>query len=281
MATIRYSRSSSNVRNRCGVRGQSPRGWLRPGWVRGDQAMTQETRAEITELEAKNAKFEKKEIETNTAIATQIDDAFAHGTEDVELLLTHKGYSFVERIEEQGDLTYTWDEIIEVLGPFMIDEAPEPSLRHTLNKHMLSDIQNDADNWAKDLTNESVEISDKSWGSIIVQLRALRLITTGAISARSATKQSTGGSLKAGDDYLVALRAVASSNKWANSRRSLAGPPARPKPTDTIRSLRFSVREDTVRLCPRNELSASIAFAVKAVFGSDKALNSTISITAV
>lgn len=62
----------------------------------------------------------------------------------------------------------------------MIDEAPEPDLRWTFNKHMLSDIQGDTEeSWTTGWGNESAEISDRSWGAIIVQLRALRLITTG------------------------------------------------------------------------------------------------------
>jgi hypothetical protein len=186
----------------------------RAGWVRGDRAMTPETRAEIAELEAKIAKFEKKEIETSTAIAAQLDDNFAHGDEEVGLGLTHKGYSYSSgRFEELGDLTYTWDEIIEVLGPFMIDEAPEPSLRNTFNNHMLSDIQNAPDEWTGASSNESAEISDKSWGSIIVQLRALRLITTGTKKRTVSDKAVYWKLTQAGDDYLVALRAVPSSAK--------------------------------------------------------------------
>jgi hypothetical protein len=186
----------------------------RPGWVRGDLAMTPETRAEIAELEARIAQFEKKEIETRTAIAAQLDDGFAHGTEEVELLLTHKGYSYGGRVEEQGDLTYTWDEIIAVLGPFMIDEAPEPSLRDTFNNHMLSDIQNaPADAWTNGWSRQSAEISDKSWGTTIVQLRALRLIATGTKKRTVSDKAVYWKLTQAGDDYLVALRAVPSRAK--------------------------------------------------------------------
>jgi len=184
----------------------------RPGWVRGDQAMTPETRAEIAELEAKITKFEKKEIETRTTIDAHIDGSFAHGTEEVKLLLTHRGYSRASgRVDELGDLTYTWDAIIEVIGPFMIDEAPEPSLRNTFNNHMLSDIQDDPDNWTNDMSHASAEISDKSWGSIIVQLRALRLITTGTKKRTVSDKAVYWKLTQAGDDYLVALRAVPSS----------------------------------------------------------------------
>lgn len=184
----------------------------RPGWVRGDQAMTPETRVKIAELEATIAKLEKKEIETSTVTAAQIDDSFAHGQEHVELALMHKGYSYAKgSMEELGDLTYTWDEIVEVLGPFMIDEAPEPTLRLTFDSHMLSDIQNDPGNWTNDMSRESASITDKSWGSIIVQLRALRLITNGTKKRTVSDKAVYWKLTQAGDDYLVALRAVPSA----------------------------------------------------------------------
>ena len=186
----------------------------RPGWVRGNHAMTSETRVKIAELEATIAKLEKKEIETSTVTADQIDDSFAHGQEQVELALVHKGYGYsAGTVEELGDLTYTWDEIIEVLGPFMIDEAPEPTLRKTLDSHMLSDIQNDPENWTNDLSHESASITDKSWGSILVQLRALRLIINGRKKRTVSDKAVYWKLTQAGDDYLVALRAVPSASR--------------------------------------------------------------------
>lgn len=183
----------------------------RPGWVRGDQAMTPEARAEMAELRARIAQFEKREAESSGADSKQMDMSFAHGSEEIVVDVTHKGRdsSTYGREIEDGELKYTWDEILDVLGPFMIDEAPEPSLRETFNKHMLRDIQSDDQGgWAIDWSDEAAEISDRSWGAIIVQLRALRLITTGSkkrtVSDKAVYWRLTG----AGDDYLVSLRAV-------------------------------------------------------------------------
>lgn len=149
---------------------------------------------------------------TASSSAAQIDGSFAHGSETIELSLTHRGWdSGLGNAEEPGDLTYTWDEIIEVLGPFMIDEAPEPVLRQTFNNHMLADIQNDPAKWSSHLTHESALITHKSWGSIIVQLRALRLITTGTKKRTVSDKAVYWKLTQAGDDYLVKLRAVPST----------------------------------------------------------------------
>ena len=183
----------------------------RPGWVRGDQATTPETRAEIAELKAKVAQFEKKEAESSLAEPTQIDERFAYGDDDIELSLVHKGYRF-GRLSEDGDLTYTWDEIVEAIGPFMIDEAPEPTLRNTLNNHMLLEIHNDAaGNWSQDWDHESAEISDKAWGAIIVQLRALGMISTGTKKRTVADKSVYWKLTRAGDAYMVSLRAIPSA----------------------------------------------------------------------
>ena len=187
----------------------------RPGWVRGDEAMTPETRTQIAELEAKIAKFEKKEIETSSSTAAKMDDSFAHGQEEIELTVTHEGMSqHYNSVSETGTLTCTWDEIVEVLGPFMIDEAPEPGLRRTLEKHLLGYLLENLENgWTPGWLSNDVKISDKSWGAITVQLRALNLISTGTkkrtVSDRSVYWKLT----QPGDEYLVALRAVPSKSK--------------------------------------------------------------------
>jgi hypothetical protein len=186
----------------------------RPGWVRGDQAMTPENRAEIAELKATIAKLEKKEIESSVVASAHMDDSYAHGQEEIKLSLKHKGGTVYEVAEEDGDLTYTWDEIIEILGPSMIDEAPELTLRGKLNNHMLSDIQSGAGGaWETAWDWESAEISDKSWDAIIVQLRALRLIATGTKKRTVSDRAVYWKLTQAGDEYLVSLRAVTSTVK--------------------------------------------------------------------
>ena len=182
----------------------------RPGWVRGDLAMTPETRAEIAELKAIIAQYEKKEVEDTVAAVAVIDARFAHGQDVVELNIQHKGLGmYAGSQSEDGVVTYSWDEIMELLGPFMIDEAPEPMLRETLNNHILLDIQADVQgDWSTGWSRERAYVSDKSWGSIIVQLRALRLITLGS-KKRTASDNAVYWKLtEAGDDYLVSLRAV-------------------------------------------------------------------------
>jgi hypothetical protein len=79
---------------------------------------------------------------------------------------------------------------------------------------MLSDIQsNTEDGWTTRWTSESAAISDRSWGAIIVQLRALRLITTGTKKRTVSDKAVYWKLTQAGDEYLVSLRAVPTTAK--------------------------------------------------------------------
>ncbi|MDQ1130955.1 DUF4062 domain-containing protein [Microbacterium sp. SORGH_AS_0888] len=183
----------------------------RPGWVRGDEAMTPETRTELAELKATIAEFEKRAVEEKAGLSEQIDTTFAHGSEVVSLAITHRGrdpHSY-RTVDEDGTMDYTWDEIVEVIGPFMIDEAPEPTLRSTLESHILRDLQEEEDGgWEEEWTNETVLISDRSWGSIIVQLRALGIIATGTKKRTVSDKSVYWRLTPAGDAYLVGLRAI-------------------------------------------------------------------------
>lgn len=142
-----------------------------------------------------------------------IDASFAHGTETVKLEVTHTGWETYRQLAEDGIFEYSWDKVIQVLGPFMIDEAPEPKLRSTLESHMLRDLfENEPEGWALNWSRDAIEISDASWGSIIVQLRALGMITTGMKKRAVSDKAVYWKLTPAGDDYLVKLRAVPSAS---------------------------------------------------------------------
>lgn len=186
----------------------------RPGWVRGDQAMTSETRVQIAELEAKIAKLEKQEIEVSAGTAVQINRDYAHGDEPVTLTVTHGGWTGFNEAEEDGTLECTWDNIVEAVGPYMIDEASDQSLRQTLENYLLEVIRVDtATNWETRWSDESLKLSDRSWGSVVLQLRALNLITLGT-RPRGVNDRSIYWKLTtAGDDYLVGLRAIPSVNQ--------------------------------------------------------------------
>lgn len=184
----------------------------RPGWVRGDRALTPEVRAEIAELKARIAHFEKREAEIAGAEPTHLDIRFAFGDQTVELELMHEGYLYGDQREE-GYLIFTWDEIFSLLGPFMIDEAAEPLLRQTFDNHMLLTIQNSPrEDWERGWHGEKAKISDKSWGTVMVQLRALGVISTGTKKRTASDKSVYWRLTPAGDEYLISLRAIPNIN---------------------------------------------------------------------
>lgn len=183
-----------------------------PGWVRGDQAMTSEVRAQIAELKAAlaDAKREKAEEEALTrAKPAQLNLEYEHGVDQVTFEFHLDGWdsSRGRSVDMSAELTYQWDEVIEVLGPFMIEEAPEPSLRDRWNSHMFNDTQR-LEGWPRLRSNDTASITDSSWGAIIVQLRALGAIAVGDRKRTPSDKSIYWKLTPAGDEYVVKLRAA-------------------------------------------------------------------------
>lgn len=183
----------------------------RPGWVKGDQAMTAETRAEIAELRATVATMEaaKVEADAQSTHVTELDsEQFQFGQDEVEVTFDYTGYqSGRGAVRLDGKLWFTWDEIVMTLGPFMIDEASETKLRSTWDAHVLKDIHTNHSDWPQPSPG-TVKTTDSSWGTIIVQLRAVGALDTG-IKKRTVTDNSVYWRLtEAGDRYLVQLRAI-------------------------------------------------------------------------
>jgi len=177
----------------------------RPGWVRGDQAMTDTVRAEIAELRAALAERERAEL-VHRAAGSEIDDSFEHGDDRIALtfVVSQAAYGLAPVPLE---LEYSWDDLVAQLGPFMIDEASEPTLRGVLCQHAGSRFDiGSPESWRR-LISPSVTIDDASWGTVVVQLRALSIIETGT-KRRAVSDQAVYWKLTpAGDNYLVRLKA--------------------------------------------------------------------------
>jgi len=180
----------------------------RPGWVRGDQAMTPETRTEIAELKAEVERLKRVLAEESMPDEVAVlDTSFQHGSDPVKLSwIFESGYPHSRKRVEQST-SYTWDEIIKAIGPYMVDEASETQLRNAIDTYVAQDIYKKNTKWPTEL-NPSFELSTATWGMVLTQLRALKIITVGT-KKRSTTDKDTYLKLtKAGDDYLVALHAI-------------------------------------------------------------------------
>ncbi len=176
----------------------------RPGWVRGDQAMTDTVRAEMAELRAALAEKERAEL-AHRAAESKIDESFEHGEDRIDLTFIVSQRVFND-VPQSVELDYSWDHLVALLGPFMIDEAPEPSLRAVLCQHATGRLTAEEEAW-EELTRPSVAIADSSWGTVLVQLRALGIIDTGT-KKRTVSDSAVYWKLTpAGDNYLIRLKA--------------------------------------------------------------------------
>lgn len=179
----------------------------RPGWVRGDQAMTEAVRTEIAELRAALAESEKQSSDLAQRDARAgLDESFEHG--DDEVTLAFNVSSWTSGSDQDVELDFTWDEIVDLLGPFMLDEAREPVLRKGLCDYAWRSLLEIPGGKWETVLNPVVNISDDSWGRVLVQLRALGIIANGekrrTVSDRAVYWKLT----PAGDDYLVRLKAT-------------------------------------------------------------------------
>ena len=206
-----------------------------PGWVRGDQAMTPEVRTQIAELKAAlaDAKREKAEDEAAArAKPLELNLEYAHGDDQVNFEFHLDGWDSTRgrSVDMSAELTYEWDEVIEVLGPFMIEEAPEPSLRERWDSHMFNDTQR-LDGWPQLRSTDSATITDSSWGAIIVQLRALGVIAVGDKKRTPSDKSIYWKLTPAGDDYVVKLRATRRAETEAEVETELTSEEDQPSAT--------------------------------------------------
>jgi hypothetical protein len=183
------------------------RQYERPGWVRGDQAMTDAVRLEIAELRAAVAEGEKARTESHQADNSGIDESFAHGDEEVSLEFR---VTDIMGHDQTVEIDFTWDELVDLLGPVMLDEAPEKSLRDSLSAAGWRHLLNIEDGGWERLRNPRTAVSDESWGRVLVQLRALGIISAG-VKKRTVSDRAVYWRLTpAGDEYLVRLKAIPS-----------------------------------------------------------------------
>lgn len=194
----------------------------RPGWVRGDQALTEVTRVQIAELRAALAEAEKDRLQVQaTGAADEIDSQFEHGHDQISLNFTvQHGYDNSQNVA----LKFTWDEIVSALGPAMLDEASETELRKRFCDLCWRELLAVPDGGWESVANPRVSIANDSWGVVVVQLRALRVIANGTkrrtVSDRAVYWKLT----SAGDAYLVRLTAIRKGDSSPESEANEEAP---------------------------------------------------------
>nr|WP_146077661.1 DUF4062 domain-containing protein [Clavibacter michiganensis] len=180
----------------------------RPGWVRGDRAMTPETRTEIAELRAEVERLKRVRAEEAVADdATSLDTSFEHGSDPVKVSWIYESGGNFNRKRVEGASAYVWDDIIKAIGPYVMDEGSDTQLRDAIDLYVAQDVYKKNRNWPTEL-NPSLVLTTATWGMVLTQLRALRLVAIGT-KKRSTTDKNTYLKLTtAGHNYFVALQAI-------------------------------------------------------------------------
>ncbi len=140
------------------------------GWVRGNNALDESAAKTIVALRA--------EIDS---LKTQLDrvareppkgvEALAQGSDPLSIGITIRNRNATYSMGYADNRTMTWDEIFAGLGPSMIQEASDYSIRDLLAKTIVK-------RWHNTFTiDQQVEVDANDYHKIIVQLRELGLVT--------------------------------------------------------------------------------------------------------
>jgi hypothetical protein len=147
------------------------------GWVRGDRALDEAASVEILRLRRRIEDLEA-DISASRVQAPAGTEKFAQGLDLVSLFYTAEvsvEHGF-ERSVVEGSSHTTWNDIFSSVAPLMIHEASDEAFRSRLDEFVKDKV--DAEPRPdEDLTITDVHVTNKTFDTIRIQLRALGLIT--------------------------------------------------------------------------------------------------------
>lgn len=181
------------------------------GWVRGNHAMTPETRAEIAELRASLAEVRQRE----SAADQPLFDDLADG-EDVLLFGASVSFNAVDgkSYSAVGQWEVAWNKIFSELGPLLLHETNQYELEQRLKAFLMAyaldeGVDQEDDEPTKVVSFYRFELPMSSLlDDILVQLLALRLIERGTQRRRVNDDQRYWKLSDKGEDRLMAMRAI-------------------------------------------------------------------------
>lgn len=178
------------------------------GWVRGRYAATPELGAEMSDLRAKLAEAElaAKERELDRSSLAEINfSSLAQGEDVVELHYDIMGDGFSGTRIRRGSITYTWNQLLVIVGPLLLDEASESDMINAIRRDLLEKVGDVREEFGK---FTFVNLVSSDFHKVKMQLRALQLITKGT-KKRGITDRETYWTLTArGDEAVVAITAI-------------------------------------------------------------------------
>jgi hypothetical protein len=209
------------------------------GWIRGDVQTSTESLSELNELRKKLDASEKR-LEAARTSPPPGTEELSQGKDEAVLAVNLSGRVYAANDKygkSHGYLWHvrpTWDDVFSAVGPRLLDEAEEKALRRSLDSWLDTRFRAEAKELFKEIIlNEhelvrdiDIKVQDEPFGTLLVQLRALGLITRSE-RKRSVNDRGTYWALTPyGDDHLTTLRAIsreAASEARERAANSLPG----------------------------------------------------------
>lgn len=191
----------------------------RQGWVRGDLAMTPDTEARIAEMRAELAELRQAaaEAKTNAAEHPKID-GLASGDDEYQFVMNITGTKPSDANKSSYSRTHyiwtvpyvtTWNEILERIGPSLIDEASEREIGQALEAFGIALTRAQPDRRPKQADNVTKrQVLPATVDDVLVQLFALGLISRGSKKRTMSDHNKYWVLTSAGQDQVMRLRAI-------------------------------------------------------------------------
>jgi hypothetical protein len=195
------------------------------GWIRGDVGTSAEALGEINDLRKQLAEAEAKSEGARKGPPEEAKD-LAQGDEPVDFTFTARVVARTESsllnsitLVEDLDIEITWNDLFWCVGPEMLNESDEQSLRIRINSWLHQEYKDFAVGNAqaeqeaegdeiRQVKKVSITMTDEDFSTLIVQFRALGLIEKSERN-RSVKDTKTYWALTPyGDDHLTTLRAI-------------------------------------------------------------------------
>jgi len=196
------------------------------GWVRGDVETAGSALVEINDLR-KQLEAAQRQIAASKEHPPPGTSDLAQGKDKFQVMLLgesearYEGSATYDWITWSGttEAIVTWDELFAAVGPDLLNEIEQKVLRRNVEAWFLTRF---GPQWRKELRESALgegeviqsfrgttlALSDESFGTVIVQLRALGLIHRSERKRAVADKGTYWSLTPYGDTHLTTLRAI-------------------------------------------------------------------------
>ena len=175
----------------------------RVGWVRADLVPDESSAQEILKLRKRIEELEKNIAETAFSPPAG-SEVLAQGDETFSVHFRYEG----QNRYEDSTMTFSWNGILAILGPILIDQALEEQLKDQLTDAFKNRVRD-----KNAITIHRAYPRDEDFQQIKVQLRALGLIREVKAKERIGASQLGWTLTPYGDRLLTQVAAIRSSAK--------------------------------------------------------------------